>query len=91
MRCALLNTAWLSSGLEGRARGSHSQLQSSECTHTQPASARPAPSRCTECAHPALLRLAVTHLESQCQLGMRSLSPAEYEQLVWAGRRAYAT
>lgn len=44
----------------------------------------------TECTHPMLLRMAVSHVESQCQLGRGSLTPAEYEQLVWAGRRAYA-
>ncbi|KAI7844567.1 hypothetical protein COHA_001925 [Chlorella ohadii] len=48
----------------------------------------------SECLHPALLRLAVIHVQRQCQVvpggGGRRLTTGECQQLLSAGRRAYA-
>lgn len=61
-------------------------LQTPLCTIT--------PCPCAECLHPALLRPAVTHVQRQCQAppgsGGRRLTPEECQQLLSAGRRAYA-
>lgn len=54
----------------------------------------PAAALLAECLHPALLRLAVIHVQRQCQVvpggGGRRLTTGECQQLLSAGRRAYA-